>query len=326
MLRLTENWLWDFWFAQDGADTHVFYLQAPRSLGDPDLRHWNVTIGHAVSQDLTHWQVLPDALAPSPVESGAWDNYSTWTGSVLKHGALWYLFYTGTSRVEKGKVQRVGLATSPDLIHWQKHPANPLIEADATYYERYDPESGLWWQEAWRDPCVFRHPDTGVFHAFITGRVNHGPADGRGVVAHARSTDLLHWEVLPPVTIPGDFGHLEVPQLVAINGRYYLLFCTAVNTFASDWQSRTGQEPVMGTHYLVGDNPLGPFHLSTPRFLSGDKVGSLYAGKMLQNAAGEWVFLAWRNMDEEGHFLGELSDPIPVQVESSGNLWLGESR
>ena len=47
-----DHWLWDFWFARDGDDVHVFYLQAPRSLGDPELRHHNATIGHAVSRDL----------------------------------------------------------------------------------------------------------------------------------------------------------------------------------------------------------------------------------------------------------------------------------
>jgi beta-fructofuranosidase len=34
-LRLPDHWLWDFWFAVDGDDVHVFYLQAPRALGDP---------------------------------------------------------------------------------------------------------------------------------------------------------------------------------------------------------------------------------------------------------------------------------------------------
>jgi hypothetical protein len=38
-LRLDDYWIWDFWFAQDGPDTHVFFLHAPRALGDPELRH-----------------------------------------------------------------------------------------------------------------------------------------------------------------------------------------------------------------------------------------------------------------------------------------------
>ena len=130
-LYLPDKWVWDFWFAQDGANTHVFYLQALRALDDPDLRHWNVTIGHAVSEDLVNWEILPDAFAPSA--SPAWDDYTTWTGSIIQHEGLWCLFYTGSSRADDGKIQRIGLATSSDLLTWQKHPQNPLIEADATW-------------------------------------------------------------------------------------------------------------------------------------------------------------------------------------------------
>jgi beta-fructofuranosidase len=71
-LRLPDKWVWDFWLAQDGPDYHIFYLQAPRLLGDPGLRHWNVSIGHAVSPDLRNWRVLPDALHPG--SSGDWDD------------------------------------------------------------------------------------------------------------------------------------------------------------------------------------------------------------------------------------------------------------
>ena len=40
-LRLPDKWVWDFWLARDGTDYHAFYLQAPRALGDPELRHLN---------------------------------------------------------------------------------------------------------------------------------------------------------------------------------------------------------------------------------------------------------------------------------------------
>ena len=321
-LRLEERWLWDFWFAQDGADYHLFYLQAPRSLGNPDLRHWNTSIGHAVSQDLVHWQVLPDALQPSPAETAAWDNSQTWTGSVIGHDGLWYMFYTGLSRAENGRVQRVGLATSKDLIQWEKHPANPLMTADGRWYELRNPQATSWAEESWRDPYVLRHPETGDFHMFICARANDGPRDRRGVVGHAHSSDLIHWEALPPVSAPGDFGQLEVPQPVEINGQYYLLFCTAATTHAADWESRTGLAPVMGTHYLRADNLLGPYRLSTPRFLAGDAHGSWYAGKLVQAPGGGWAFMAFRNVDPDGYFYGELIDPIPVAVDAAGELVL----
>lgn len=315
-LRLSDNWMWDFWFAQDGPDYHLFFLQAPRSLEKEELRHWHASIGHAVSQDLRTWQVLPDALHPS--NSPAWDDYTTWTGSIIRHAGQWYLFYTGTSRADDGKVQRIGLATSTDLMQWEKHPANPVLTADPRWYELL--ASGQWPDQAWRDPFVFQHPQTGDFHAFITGRVNEGPPDARGVIAHARSTDLIQWQVLPPVTEPGDFGQLECPQVVTIRGRSYLLFCTFSWTHAAQWRQRTGLDPVTGTHYLAADNPLGPFHLTSNHFLVGDTMGSHYAGRMIQNPSGEWVFLAWRYFTPSGEFIGELSDPYPVTVDEAGNL------
>ncbi|MCB0153177.1 MAG: glycosyl hydrolase family 32 [Anaerolineae bacterium] len=315
-LRLPDKWLWDFWFAQDGPDYHVFYLQAPRSLIDPELRHWNVSIGHAISQDLRNWTVLPDALAPSPTP--AWDDKSTWTGSIIKHQGLWHMLYTGTSQAENGYIQRIGLATSKDLIHWQKHPDNPRIEADPTWYEMLD--LAKWEDQSWRDPWVFQHSQTGAFYALITARVNHGPIDGRGVIAYARSTDLIQWQVMPPLTKPGDFGKLEVPQLVEIKGRYYLLFCTLSHTTAVQRLSRTGLPPVTGTHYLMADNPLGPFHYPTDHFLVGDELGSLFAGKLIQEPNGPWIFMAWRNVSATRQFLGELSDPYPVEIDQMGNL------
>lgn len=308
-LELKDQFVWDFWFAVDGEDVHVFYLQASRALPDPELRHWNVSIGHAKSQDLRHWQVLPDALAPSPTPG--WDDYTTWTGSIIQHAGLWHLFYTGTSRAEHGLVQRIGLATSPDLLTWTRHPDNPLIVADPRWYEELD--LSLWHDQAWRDPWVFKDPETGLFHAYLTARVNHGRADGRGVIAHASSQDLVHWTVHPPVTDPGDFGQMEVPQLLYLDGRWVLLFCGSTKRSSATRKQRTGADQiVIGTHYLIGDGPKGPFRYETDEFLVGDTVGSLYAGKLIEWPAGRWNFLAWRRSGPDGSFIGALSDPYPV--------------
>jgi beta-fructofuranosidase len=317
-LHLADRWIWDFWLARNGPDYHVFYLQASRSLGDPELRHWNASIGHAISRDLHDWQVMPDALYPSPADSGAFDTYTTWTGSIIQHEGVWYLFYTGGRRSEDGLMQRIGLATSTDLIRWEKHPDNPLIVADPRWYELLDLD--LWHDQAWRDPWVFRHPEQGDFHAFITARANYGPPGGRGVVGHARSDDLIHWEVLPPVTEPGAFGHMEVPQLANVQGRYYVLFCAQDAVHSSAWRRQTGREPVTGVYYLVADNPLGPFDFIGDEPLVGDKIGSLYAGKLVQDPDGEWVVLAARMHAPDGTFVGELSDPLGVVVGETGSL------
>lgn len=318
-LRLEDKWLWDFWLARDGADYHIFYLQAPRSLGREELRHWNASVGHAVSQDLRTWEVLPDALHPGA--HGSWDDLSIWTGSVIRHESLWYLFYTSLSRSEEGRIQRTGLATSTDLVTWERHPDNPLIQASPEWYEVIGTPDAR--EQAWRDPWVWRHPWTGDFHAYITARASYGPPDGRGVIAHARSADLLRWEVLPPVTEPGFFYSLEVPQLVDIRGRSYLLFCAPAAWHSALRRQQTGLEPVTGTHYLVADDPLGPFRYSTHEFLAGDPVGLRYAGKLVEGPDGEWCFLALRNFAPDGSYVGDLIDPVPVEVDANGDLRLG---
>ena len=176
-LRLTEKWVWDFWLARDGADYHLFYLQAPRSLVEQQLRHLSASIGHAVSKDLENWRVLPDALHPGP--RGAWDEDAVWTRSVVRRGGTWHIFYTGVRTEEGSIVQRVGSPTSTDLTRWRKHQANPLIEADPRHYGQRD-EGPFGTGRAWRDPWIFRHPRSGDYHALITARAPEGPFDGRG--------------------------------------------------------------------------------------------------------------------------------------------------
>ncbi|MCK6211896.1 glycosyl hydrolase family 32 [Georgenia sp. EYE_87] len=310
-LQLDDKWIWDFWFAVDGREVHVFYLQAPRSLGDPDLRHHRATVGHAVSTDLRSWTLLPDALAAGP--AGEFDDLATWTGCVVRHGDRWQMFYTGVSRAEQGRVQRVGLASSTDLIHWERHGA--VLEADPRWYEVLHPGVR---EEAWRDPWVFRDEASGLFHMLLTARAPHGPVDGRGVVGHATSDDLVSWTAGPPLSEPGDFYHLEVPQLVNVGGAWQVLFCA---TAADQSAARTarGVTPQGGTHYLRADTPTGPYTLADGPFLVGDDVASRYAGRILRHD-GEDHFFAWENVGADGRFVGALSDPLPVTAVPDGGL------
>jgi beta-fructofuranosidase len=304
VLRLDDDWAWDFWLADDGDAWHLFFLRAPRSLGDPNLRHWNVRIGHAVSDDLHEWHLLPDAFGPSP--EAAFDDYTTWTGSVVRSDdGTWYMFYTGSSRAEQGLRQRIGVATSTDLVTWRKRGPTALVESDRRWYEQLGESD--WSDEAWRDPWVFRDPNGDGWHMLITARGRNGPPDERGVIGHARSADLIRWEVLPPRSVPGSgFGHLEVPQAVMVDGRPLLVF-SCLTTELSAGRQAAGEGG--GIWLLEPDDLLGPYDVRRARRLTNDR---LYSGRLIQQRDGTWVLLGFHHDDADGRFVGWISDPIPL--------------
>ena len=321
-LRLNDKWVWDFWFARDRDDHHIFYLQAPRELEDPERRHENASIGHAVSTDLRHWSILPDALHPG--EPGAWDDLATWTGSVIEHNGGWQMLYTGISSVEDGLVQRIGLASSSDLVHWHKHEANPVLEADPRWYEVLD--RARWRDQSWRDPWLFRTSTDDSFHVLITARSPLGPSDGAGVVAHARSLDLIHWEVLPPITEPGEFAQVEVPQLIPIGDRYALLVSMLAEDHSHARLARIGGVGQTGTYVLVSNDMFGSYRPGALPLTRSDRPeGPLYAGKLVQATDGRWGFIGFRG-DGVRDFLGELVDPIPAEPDENRGFVVDDPR
>lgn len=318
MLRLPDAWVWDFWCARRGPEHHVFYLQAPRALGDPELRHRNASIGHAVSHDLATWRVLPDAIRPGP--PGSWDDAAVWTGSVIaSRSGGWWCFYTGVNAAEDTLVQRVGAALSDDLVAWRKHPGNPLIELDPGRYELLD--RSVWHDQAWRDPWVMAAD--GGYQAYLTARCRAGDPAGRGVIGLAHSRDLESWRVDDPVTLEpaGQFGQLEVPQVVELEGRWYLIFCTGAETHSRAWRRRTGAAPRTGTYYALADGPDGGFRLVDSAPLGPDDGSTCYAGRIVPTDDGP-RFLAWRMYDSAGVFAAEIIDPMTVAVGPDGNLRL----
>jgi beta-fructofuranosidase len=311
MLRLADHWLWDFWIADDGTAYHLFFLKAPRA-GDPDLRHWHTSVGHAVSTDLSEWRVLGDALTPST--EPAFDDLGTWTGSVVQgDDGLWYMFYTGLSHEDDGQVQRIGVATSPDLHDWTKRGRQAAVTSDGRWYEQLATTGRT---EHWRDPWVIRDPDGDGWHMVITAAANRGPADDRGVLGHARSADLVSWEVQPPLSRPGSgFSQLEVPQLAVVDANPLLLF-NCLGPQLSPARRDAGESG--GVWVLQPDSLLGPYDVTRATLLTDE---SLYVGKLVQRRDGRWALLAFVNQDADGAFVGSLADPLELpQPLGSGML------
>ena len=310
MLYLHDRWIWDSWPIDDGDDHHLFFLQAPRSLGDPDLRHRKASIGHAVSRDYEHWRVLPDVLAPA--EPPAWDDLATWTGSAVRgDSGSWHLFYTGISRTEGGRIQRIGRADSDDLISWRRYGDRPLLEADPRWYETGELRS--WREVAWRDPWVFRDPGGDGWHMLITARVRYGPRLARGVLGHARSADLGTWVAQPPLTAPCGFGHLEVPQVSVVRGRPVLTFCCLAEDLSAERRRAT---PVAGMWSASAGSLLGPFDLDGAAPL-GDP--GIYAAHLVGLDTDRPALLGFR-YDPGGVFVGAIPPPVPVRLTADGTV------
>jgi beta-fructofuranosidase len=303
----TDHLMWDFWFApkQPGEPLHVFYLRVPATIGDPEDRHWQAEVGHATSHDLIDWEDQGVALRPVP--GPAWDDKAIWTGSIIRHDGRWHWYYTALTHADRQ--QRIGLATSDDLIHWRRHPDNPVLTADLSWCESNDGDV------AFRDPWVVPDPNGSGWLMYITTRVNSGPPDGRGVIALARSANLIEWTLGGPVTPSGDFGEMEVPQYLELEGRRYLLFCTGK---PSAERLATGIEPWIGTHYLTADAAAGPWSLAPEPPMVADAAGTWYAGRAV-NVDGAWHFFAWLR-ERDGRFVGGLSNPAPLEVAPDGQL------
>lgn len=316
MLSLPDSWVWDFWTCERISDAdpeyHLFFLYASKALHDPDRRHVRAAVGHAVSRDLVHWERVADALVHG--EPGEFDQTATWTGSVVADPAGgWRMFYTGMTRLPGGQlVQRVGAATSDDLLTWFKVPENPVTSADPRWYETIVESGGVvTGDEAWRDPFVYPDPHGDGWHMLVTARADHGPRDGRGVIAHATSPDLRTWTVHPPVTrVESGFAHLEVAQVTEVDGRDVLLFdCLGTEL--------TGGRPGRGgVWFLLLEHPVPdpdhPWDATAARRLTDEQ---LYVGKIVTDPAGRPVLLAFHNTAPDGSFGGTISDPLPVRWE-----------
>jgi beta-fructofuranosidase len=177
------------------------------------------------------------------------------------------------------------MAESPDLHTWRPVADRPLVTPDPRWYRT---------SETWRDPFVFRTADG--WHMLITARSPDAPRLRDGVLAHARSDDMVRWELGPALTEPAHFGQLEVPQVRHVDGRWLLLF-----TCHPDEQAEPTE---YCTWYVDGDSPLGPFDIASAQPFTPEP--KLFAAPLVQRRDGRWVLLGFR----EPHDFW-IVDPIP---------------
>jgi len=226
---------------------HLFHLVLPN----------HDFIAHAISTNAINWRRVDNALFIG--DPGSWDDLMLWTMQVSPdphQPGRWRMFYTGLSRREQGRIQRIGLAMSDDLFHWRKSPVNwrdsrgqhdpkPIkrareanrqttptrihaefdaescfpLQPDGRHYESRIDEGRNW--VSFRDPFYFYDDSQGWLLA--AGRVKEGPIIRRGCVSVLKETAPNQFESMPALHHPGIYDDIEVPNLMAIDDRYYLI-------------------------------------------------------------------------------------------------------
>ncbi|CAN1159076.1 Beta-fructofuranosidase, soluble isoenzyme I [Linum perenne] len=154
---------------------HFFYQY------NPNGAVWgNITWGHAVSRDLIHWLYLPLALVPDQW----YDVNGVWTGSATLDPTSHqiYMLYTGSTS-NLTQVQALAYPADPSdplLVHWVKHPANPVLL----------PPPGI-------GPKDFRDPTTAWLGPDGVWRVAIGSKSGKlGITLVYKTTDFVSYELL----------------------------------------------------------------------------------------------------------------------------------
>jgi len=264
---------------------HLFHLALPN----------HDVIGHAISRDGIVWEARPDVLSSG--DPGAFDDDQLWTMGVVERGGRFYMLYTALSRADEGRVQRVGLAVSDDLEHWEKHP-EPVSEAALPHY-RQDHDGARW--VSWRDPKPVVLAD-GRVHAVVCARDPNAPTLRQGIVGHIVSDDMSSWETLPPLFATRRHVELECPQLFPFAGRLYLT--------ASILEERTQR-------YWLADDLAGPF--SAPddnRFLPAGH----YAARVCEVGDAHWAFAFHDAGGSRGLRDRFLPAPLVLDAAADGRL------
>lgn len=314
MLSVDGRWVWDFWIADDGDEYHLYYLNAPDSLHGEDLRHRHARIDHAVSTDLFNWSVRGNILSATGGDHD--DATACWTGCVVSHEGRWTMFYTGSRFLDEAhpgaNVETILAASSADLDTWRRRE-QIVVRADARWYELL--HASEWREEAWRDPWIEYDGERWVM--YVTARANHGSVDDRGVIGFAVSDDLETWDVQPPLSQPGSgFSHLEVPQIVQVEGQWVLVFSCPTSALSS---ARKDAGHRGGIWSLPVDGPGVPCDTSAARLLHDE---SLYSGRVVFDRRHQPQLLGFHAGSGED-FVGAISDPLPLTLTSDGYLAIG---
>jgi len=276
---------------------HFFYQFNPY-YGFWDYMHW----GHAVSEDLVHWEYLPIALAPSEI----YDDHmrgGCFSGSAIEYDGKLFLMYTGVTNEGRDFDQTQCIAYSEDGIHFTKYEGNPVLRAPEGVPTRF-----------FRDPKVWEHD--GTFYMVCGANRNQ-----KAQAMLYRSKDMLHWEFFNVLAESrGEWGYMwECPDFFELDGKYVLMVSpmgagerTTVY-FTGDFDYKTGKF----SYTVNGEIDWGYDYYAPQSFLAPD-------GRRLMVAwANCWDWMPfwkdWGPTYKEG-WCGFFNIPREARLKEDGTL------
>lgn len=278
---------------------HLFYQFYPYdSVWGP--MHW----GHARSKDLTHWEDLPVALAPSE----AYDQSGCFSGSALVIDGQLVLMYTGHVDQQGQVTQTQCLAVSDDGINFRKYEGNPVIA-----HKHIEGVADI---ADFRDPKILQH--NGRYYSVIASKT----FDHRGQILLFESANGFDWD-FKSVLLEGQAGHgvmWECPDLFPLDGKWVLIMSPIERERAGNayWNLNS-------TVAYVGqvDWESGRFQVENQHEIDGGL--DFYAPQTCLNSENERIMVAWMQMWQRNIPSHELGDgwagamSLPRQVRVMDN-------
>jgi sucrose-6-phosphate hydrolase SacC (GH32 family) len=287
VLNIPGQYLNDHCFVRHQGKWHFFGIVGPvgKSCFDEGSE---TSFAHATSRDLRQWELHDDVMSVC----GIWPEIShVYAPNIIEHNGTFYMLYTALDGV---LTQRLCLATSTDLFHWERYAGNPVI-VPSLHWARW-PGAGDESERACRDPHIFRLDD-GSFIAYWVAELRESLGHEVTCVAASVSDDLVHWQEVGPVFHIRTWDEpptraAESPCVVYKDGKYWLFF-------KHGWW----------THVVVSDNPLD-FRGAEPA-----RLGFCHASEVFEWEGVWWIShcsadpadYAYRKSNRtRGLFLGRL--------------------
>ena len=214
-------------------------------------------------------------------------------------------------------------ATSTDLRTWTLHGI--VLHAQADNWENgclstgsvlfyagqyWMAFTGRWNDEVVRIGIAFS-PDL-----YVWTKAPQSPVSAPDAAQYAmKGRDMLHWQILPPVTIEPVVQELECPQIVPLDGGYVLLFSAFSDLFSAQVQARAAGKLRQTSYYMVSDQLLGPYRFAEDYTLLPDDCTDpdqrlQYANRLVQKD-NRW-YLMGTVWSDAGDY---LSDPTEVAFD-----------